>query len=83
MGDPDAVVMRSGDRVYAPTLSGVIEACGELGDFCLDRSQARSVGNVAWRATLQQREDRATMLQGQGSNPEEAVARLWLALSHK
>ena len=40
VGDPAVVVMRSGDRVYVPTLSELIETCTERGDFRLQCSFA-------------------------------------------
>ena len=81
VGDPNAVVLRGGDRVYAPTLSELIAACGSR--FGMLRAEivhgaedaprkwiAREIGNEQIRATV-------------GDNPEEAVARLWLALDRK
>jgi len=57
-----------------PTLSELIEACGEdfwnLGIF-------RHDGRFPWVASS------VDPLTGSGSTPEEAVARLWLALNKK
>jgi hypothetical protein len=71
--DPNAVVVRSGERVYAPTLSELIEACGER--FAgLDRLADRT-----WAArTIDYSNDWG---HEHGSTSEEAVARLWLALN--
>ena len=67
----DAIVIRSGDRVYVPTLEELIEAGGEVellvrDEFC----QARNLGRItsAWCT---------------GSTPIIALARLWLALQSK
>jgi hypothetical protein len=72
---PDKIVARREDRVYAPTLSELIEACGaEFGALQKegDTWSAKSVTAPAG--------DYAT---GFGATPEEAVARLWLALYKK
>jgi hypothetical protein len=58
---------------YIPTLSELIEACGE--DF----------GQVFKRSFGDEREpwgafDHNVVTEGNGSTPEEAVAHLWLAL---
>jgi len=58
---------------YQPTLSELIEACGE-GFHYLNRN-IQSAGR-AWFAGG----ERVTF---DGSTPEEAVARLWLALNKK
>jgi hypothetical protein len=67
----DAIVIRSGDRVYVPTLEELIEAAGEVellvrDEFC----QARHPGPIAsaWYT---------------GPTPIVAQARLWLALQSK
>lgn len=57
---------------YVPTLSELIEACAPSSDFIL-RSDLLT---VAWYATRNNTE-------GRGDTPEEAVARLWLALKPK
>ncbi len=82
-----------GKFIEHPTLSELIEACGEEFD-CLERNtnlMATSEGVVAWAATgspivqecpeckLDVFQDRITM----GKTPEEAVARLWLKLQKK
>jgi len=70
VGPPDALVMRRGDGVYAPTLAELIRACGI--PFTLE-------GNVvAADAPIWMAESRG--LTANGTTPEEAVARLWLGL---
>ena len=69
---PDKIVTHYTDRVYDPTLSELIEACGETFD------SLRRVGFTDWQA-----EDRSYTGSGPvfcGNSTEEAVARLWLAL---
>jgi len=65
--------------VYIPTLSELIEACGEPfalythdGLWCAVDADA---GNVQWEMDC--------VRGGEGSTPEEAVARLWLELNKK
>jgi hypothetical protein len=53
-----------------PTLSELIEACGEI-DFHLQHFVGEDWGAWGGREV------------GHGPNPEEAVARLWLALNRK
>jgi hypothetical protein len=57
-----------------PTLSELIEACGD-GYFCLE-------GRGRWIAECPHSTLR-TLIQGEGSTPEEAVANLWLELNKK
>jgi hypothetical protein len=65
---PDAIVVRSSDRVYVPSLSELIEACGDENfKLCHD------IGG--WHAEKIDRGDTQSY-----ASPEEAVARLWLAL---
>lgn len=71
---PDKIVARREDRVYVATLSELIKACGER----LNRIEQPDHGPLFWEATG----DKGKTLQ-QGSSPEEAVARLWLALQKK
>jgi hypothetical protein len=71
----DALVARRSDRVYVPTLSELIESCGDLsinvgrhktGSFPDDkRFYATAIGITVFGATL-----------------DEAAARLWLALNN-
>ena len=73
IADPNALVVRSGERVYTPTLEELIEACGD--DFAgVERSKPMHsrCHAFSWH-------DEMTY----GSDPCEAVARLWLALNKK
>lgn len=76
------------DDVYAPTLPELIEACGDNLDY-LRKPFGEPEDNdfdVFWRA-FSHRDDMKTTLivkvQAEGSTPEEAVAKLWLALNKK
>lgn len=60
--------------VYAPTLSELIEACGE--EFYSIRKQT-----LKYCAESVASDDR--FFQAKGSTPEEAVANLWLELNKK
>jgi hypothetical protein len=69
--DTTSLVARSGERVYAPTLEELIEACGEAFRGLTRDSEgyaahSHTVSNVFF-----------------GETPTEAVARLWLALCPK
>jgi hypothetical protein len=66
---PDQLVARSSDRVYAPSLEELIEACGD--------KLGRIVRNLdgSWTAYSE-----CPGEQSSGSAPTEAVLRLWLAL---
>jgi hypothetical protein len=76
IGPSDKLVWRAGDRVYIPTLSELIEACGE--QFWM--LEARNLEEGNWHANGY----RTAKIEGaHGSSPEEAVARLWLALNKK
>jgi hypothetical protein len=68
IGPPDKIVWRSADRVYVPTLSELIDSCWAV-FFRLSR---KSDGE--WLAESRDLET------GEGLTPEEAVARLFLAL---
>ena len=57
-------------RCYMPSLSELIEACGKEFDYLRDWSEY-------WLAVS------GGGLEGQGSTPEEAVTKLWLALNKK
>ena len=70
------------DYVTLPTLSELVEACGhKVSDFRLDRSFVGGEHSVLWTATMLLRDEKESLWQGQGNTPEEAVARLWLALN--
>jgi hypothetical protein len=67
IGPPSALVLRSRDRVYVPTLEELIETCGS--DFLYLNNNVHE-----WKAIGVQQEF------GRGATPTEAIARLWLAL---
>lgn len=75
VGPMEKLTWSRGDRVYAPTLSELIEACGEgFETLQIDKSRSRWVA-ISPNETLTSRNaDRLAL------TPEEAVARLWLAL---
>jgi len=58
---------------YAPTLDELKTACGDGFHYLINKS-----GLTPWRAW-----SRGGHISGEGSTPEEAVARLWLALRKK
>jgi hypothetical protein len=64
-------VSNSGDGLYYPTLSELIEACGKDFEMLVQRNAGQCWGAVG-----------GVHGDVRGSTPEEAVARLWLAL-HK
>ena len=73
---PDKIVLRREDRTYCPTLSELIEACGE--NFAWLRLESKR-----WAARAFVNDEKDSPYGGQGDTPEEAVARLWLALRTK
>lgn len=75
---PDKIVVRREDRVYCPTLSELIEACGEKFDSLI--YYPHKIGEK-WKADAQL--DVGHGYSCDGSTPEIAVARLWLALNKK
>jgi hypothetical protein len=66
---PDILVARRVDRVYVPTLSELIEACGEH-FIMLNQHSSNS-----WGAVGGPHHDEC------GRTPVEAIARLWLTLN--
>ena len=60
-------------ETYYPTLSELIVACGESPYFNLEKS------TYGWDAFVNNGEE--VIGRGKGLTPEEAVARLWLALN--
>ena len=76
IGPLNKLVWRTGDRVYAPTLEELIEACGE--NFAWLHQSVKS-RKWAAQAFIYDEDSHG----GQGSTPTEAVARLWLALNKK
>jgi hypothetical protein len=74
-GPSDKLVWRAGDRVYVPTLSEMIEACGTTNEGFGALTKEHSQSGDSWVAS-----SFYSHRYGRGSSPEEAVARLWLAL---
>jgi len=68
---------REGRGVKHPTLSELIEACGDK-FYGLHR-----MVNGEWLAFMYDIEDSTRQVETIGSMPEEAVAHLWLALNKK
>lgn len=66
------------DKVYAPTLSELIEACGD--DFV--KLTRMTTGKEKWLAKGD-KESKRHVRKSFGSTPEEAVAKLWLELNKK
>jgi hypothetical protein len=61
------------DDCYDPTLSELIEACNNKLDYVFADLSQRS--DLSWSASVWESEE-----EGIGSTPEEATAKLWLAL---
>ena len=76
---PDVLVVRRDDRIYQPTLSELICACGE--NFVALQRISNETG-IYWLAKTK---DNASMggTEASGNTPEEAVARLWLASNNQ
>jgi hypothetical protein len=73
---PNALVGRANDRVYLPTLSELIEACGDIFHALRHPSQG------GWQAfSVTDRE--GVMETGIGETPDEAVGCVWLILRAK
>ncbi len=77
----DAIVIRSHDRVYAPTLEELIEACGNKFGALYTSFDRKN----PWAASNQKPElidwQNLQSIHVNGATPTEAVARLWLALN--
>lgn len=75
----DINVIDAGQRVEnevaAPTLSELIAACGDK--FALHKNRTHW---KAWQINSNPRERNAADFEETGETPEEAVARLWIAL---
>lgn len=78
-------ITNHGANTDEPTLSELIEACGEM--FVLHSPNSLDVNeeyyqhsNKVWTAYSQRKEKRN---KEEGLTPEEAVAKLWLALNKK
>lgn len=67
---------------YAPTLSELIDACGD--DFIQLALEKLKIGKWCAQGGWEEHRDcRAPKHDAYGSTPEEAVGRLWLALNRK
>jgi len=76
------LVTAEGDEVYIPTLSELIEACGDkFGTLHQYKYPSNNGKQQDWLATEQYKT--AQVLKGEGATPEEAVAKLWLELNKK
>jgi hypothetical protein len=75
---PDILVARREDRVYQPTLSELIIACGE--DFVALERTSNDTGTY-WQA--RRKDSPVAETEASGRTPEEAVARLWLVLNQR
>jgi hypothetical protein len=75
---PEKIIARSSDRVYAPTLSELMEACGGTENTGLWLQQESSPTGIYWGSGRGL--DGQQIRGSSGSSPEEAIARLWLAL---
>ena len=68
--------LETGDKAYVPTLSELIEACGERFDS-LENAFQNGWRADGWDITEE------IILTKIGSTPEEAVAKLWLKLHER
>ena len=77
-GDAGANEFRDGNILFiVPTLSELIEACGEKFDSLIKYESGWCAGIYHTRT------DSWAKRYGKGSTPEEAVAKLWIALNKK
>ncbi len=74
-GNIAAEMMEGEKETYYPTLSELIEACGEEFEGVFKEIDG-------WSASAD-KIDGYKDYEGRGSTPEEAVARLWLALTSR
>jgi hypothetical protein len=80
-GDKSAI--HNKNLCYVPTLSELIEACGKA-TFTLHYSDILEAWEAMTFLSATIRDDKYThMKKDKGASPEEAVARLWLALNKK
>lgn len=76
----------TGDMVYIPTLSELIEACGEGFTMLIKPTNYTNPENL-WYAGIDDADQEgypnvsSDYPSGEGKTPEEAVAKLWLALN--
>ena len=68
-----------GKDLYEPSLSELIEACGD--DFCF--TLEINLFDKKWYAYDWDHQGHNYFYKGEGSTPSEAVARLWLAINKK
>lgn len=64
--------------VYIPTLSELIEACGD-GFYAMDRRV--NDGEIEWRCNPDDHPTMGGPADSYGKTPEEAVCRLWICLN--
>lgn len=76
--DPEAYIMDDGESYFYPTLSELIEACGDGIDRLWKVDLSYDDGKSKWCAT-----GTNDFLDGLVTTPEEAVANLWIALNKK
>jgi len=73
---------KQGDVCYEPTLSELIEACGEEHPRFSEPFFLEFAYKGRWEAGYSSGgNDRLIVLEASGSTPEEAVARLWIELN--
>ena len=68
-----------GDKVKIPTLSELIEACGDR-FFSLFQCKGHAGNGHCWKADAEDSMGRVTIAAFDHPTPEEAVANLWLKL---
>ena len=74
------------DDVYLPTLSELIEACGDRFEFLnIDNvgCEISSIGWIAGEKSIVMIGDEIVYAVGKGKTPESAVAKLWLKLNQE
>lgn len=86
VGNEDSFVAdptRLNEWLYAPTLSELIEACGERFAGIEKDPVVRGAEEWSAAAWVELEGDDGRQVSEFGPTPEEAVARLWLALNKK
>lgn len=79
--DSDGTLYLPKEPVYIPTLSELIEACGE--DFMLTNECGQWEAWSGSVSSMVRMGESGAKYECTGSTPEEAVANLWLALNRK
>jgi len=74
--DPENYIKPTSDYIKIPTLSELIESCGNNFVELIRKEELNSIIKIRWRANGIGDND----FIGVGKTPEEAVARLWLEL---